>query len=464
MTPAFDSTAPSKPALPYLAPPACIGVLGGGQLGRMLAQTAQTMGYTVAVLDPDASAPASSLSEHFLCFDYTDDVGLTALSQLASRVTTEFENVPALTLERLARKLGVSPSAACVRIAQDRVLEKTTIQACDLPVAPFWVIETHSDLAQVPPHLFPGILKTTRFGYDGKGQVLVPNAQALPGAFAQLQASPHATPTACVLEKKLPLQAECSVILGRSEDGACVHLPVQINQHHQGVLFSSTVFPGWVDPALEQALQSAAQTLAQALSYVGVLCVEFFILDAVNASAQPVSTPPGAQLAAPLAAAAPTPATGSWVVNEIAPRPHNSGHHSLNSCSLSQFELQLRVLVGLPLTPVAQHSPCVMLNLLGDLWWDPSAVRTHAHNAPQEPDWSRLLALPGTHLHLYGKKEARRGRKMGHLNITADSPEAVMTTVAQCLALLGLESLGLGVSARLGPTRSAWSEPTLVAP
>ena len=435
MTPAFDSTAPTEPALAYLPPPACIGVLGGGQLGRMLAQTAQTLGYTVAVLDPDANAPASSLSEHFLCVDYSDDAGLTALSQVAERVTTEFENVPALTLERLARELGVSPSAACVRIAQDRVLEKTTIQACGLPVAPFWGIESEADLAHVPAHLFPGILKTTRLGYDGKGQVVVPNAQALPGAFALLQASPDGAPTACVLEKKLPLQAECSVILARSEDGACVHLPVQVNQHHQGVLFSSTVFPGWVDPGLEQTLQNAAQTLAQALNYVGVLCVEFFILDDANA-------------------------TAPWVVNEIAPRPHNSGHHSLNSCSMSQFELQLRVLVGLPLTPVAQHSPCVMLNLLGDLWWDPSAVRTNASNAPQEPDWWRLLALPGTHLHLYGKKEARRGRKMGHLNITADTPEAVMNTVAQCLALLGLESLGLGVAPRLGPTRTAWDSPT----
>jgi len=196
-------------------------------------------------------------------------------------------------------------------------------------------------------------------------------------------------------------------------------------------------------------------TLAKALNYVGVLCVEFFILDAVNASAHSDSNPPTAPTAATT-----TAATGPWVVNEIAPRPHNSGHHSLNSCSMSQFELQLRVLVGLPLTPVTQHSPCVMLNLLGDLWWDPSAVRSNASNAPQEPDWWRLLALPGTHLHLYGKKEARRGRKMGHLNITADSPEAVMKTVAQCLALLGLESLGLGVAPRLGPTRTAWDNPT----
>ncbi len=428
-----NPNSPALGALTYLAPPACIGVLGGGQLGRMLVQAAQSMGYNTAVLDPDPTCPASGVAEHFLCCDYTQEDGLKALSLLASRVTTEFENVPAQTLERLAHGLGVSPSGASVRVAQDRVLEKTSIQRSGLPVAPFCVIETQDDLALAPQELFPGILKTARLGYDGKGQVVVNTAQDLPAAYAQLQASQRTPALTCVLEKKLPLWAECSVILARTPTGHCVHLPIQINQHHHGILFSSTVFPGWVEPSLEEELQHAAQTLAQSIDYVGVLCVEFFVLEGTKTSAT------SGHQDSPF----------HWVVNEMAPRPHNSGHHSLNSCSTSQFELQLRVLVGLPLTPVIQHSHCVSLNLLGDLWLDPSPIRGQESPEPIEPDWSRVLALPGTHLHLYGKHEARRARKMGHLNITGHTPQDVQSTVTLCLALLGLDGLGLGVSGPL---------------
>jgi 5-(carboxyamino)imidazole ribonucleotide synthase len=458
MAPETCSALPVRRELPPLAPPACIGVLGGGQLARMLVQAAQSMGYRAAVLDPDPACPASAMAEHFLCFDYTDEKGLQALSELCERVTTEFENVPAQTLDHLARTLGASPKANSVRVAQNRVREKTTIRACDLPVAPFHVIETQDDLAKAPLEIFPAILKTAQLGYDGKGQVVVPRAQDLAAAYAQLQSSQKTQDLVCVLEKKLPLLAECSVVLARSDTGVCVHLPIQINQHLQGILFSSTVFPGWVHPELERELLAAAQTLAKHLDYVGVLCVEFFLLDTAASGAE---STPGLAL---------EPDPSLWVVNEIAPRPHNSGHHSLNSCAQSQFELQLRVLMGLPLTPVAQHSPCVMLNLLGDLWWDASPVRPQdsafANDPlqPQEPDWSRLLALPGTHLHLYGKKEARRCRKMGHLNITGSSPEAVKDTVDQCLYLLGLGGSGLGVSPRLVQQGDIWALQALPEP
>jgi len=424
---------PVSSGLSYVAPGACIGVLGGGQLGRMLVQAAQSMGYKTAVLDPDPHCPASPMADHFLCSGYAQDEGLQALGGLVSRVTTEFENVPAHALEHLATRVGVSPSGACVRVAQDRVLEKNTIKRCGLPVAPFHVIESSKDLTSVPHDLFPGILKTARLGYDGKGQVVVNSAMDLQAAYAQLQQGQRDQALTCVLEKKLPLWAECSVILAREPNGQCVHLPIQINQHHHGILFSTTVFPGWVSPQLEEQLQTAAQTLAQSIDYVGVLCVEFFIL----------LSPPNANTPTPQSS------TLNWVINEIAPRPHNSGHHSLNSCSMSQFEMQLRVLVGLPLNSIRQHSPCVMLNLLGDLWLDPSPIREHQSTDPVEPDWSRVLALKGTHLHLYGKEKARRARKMGHLNITGSTPEEVESTVAQCLSLLGLGAMGLGVASAL---------------
>ena len=223
MAPETCSALPVRRELPPLAPPACIGVLGGGQLARMLVQAAQSMGYRAAVLDPDPACPASAMAEHFLCFDYTDEKGLQALSELCERVTTEFENVPAQTLDHLARTLGVSPKANSVRVAQNRVREKTTIRACDLPVAPFHVIETQDDLAKAPLEIFPAILKTAQLGYDGKGQVVVPRAQDLATAYAQLQSSQKTQDLVCVLEKKLPLLAEFSVVLARSDTGVCVN-------------------------------------------------------------------------------------------------------------------------------------------------------------------------------------------------------------------------------------------------
>jgi 5-(carboxyamino)imidazole ribonucleotide synthase len=408
--------------LDYLPPPACIGILGAGQLGKMLVQAAQTMGYQTIVLDPDAKAPAAQVSQEALQFEYDDPKGLEQLALKAARVTTEFENVPALTLQVLSEKIPVRPSAYAVSVAQDRIIEKNMIRSCQLQTAPFHVINHPDDVQETPLDFLPGILKTARLGYDGKGQVVVNNLSQLQLAYSNMNAktSLSVDDIPCVLEKKLPLLAEYSVIVARNELNEMVCLPIQCNEHINGILHLTSVFEHALDHELAHELTQAAKTIAQNLSYIGVLCVEFFVLQ------QTSPNKPG-----PL-----------WVVNEIAPRPHNSGHHSLDSCDISQFELQLRTLCGLPLIAPRQHSPCVMLNLLGDLWFK---------NGPQqalEPPWNQLLVLPGTHLHLYGKKEPRLGRKMGHLNITGHHPKEVLSTLSNCLDILQLPPISNSPLAR----------------
>ena len=387
--------------------PATLGVMGGGQLGRMFVQAAQAMGYFTAVLDPDAASPAGLVSHHHIQTDYLHEQGLAQLMQRCAAITTEFENVPAPALTTLGAHRPVAPSADAVAIAQDRAAEKAHFVRCGVPVAPHALIETPAQLAAVMSQpnnssggdLFPGILKTSRMGYDGKGQIRVKTREALAAAWAELKSVP------CVLEKMLPLQAECSVIVARGADGQMVNFPVQLNLHREGILAVTSVYEGAVPADLAAQAVQATRAIAEGLNYVGVLCVEFFILEG-----------------------------GQLIVNEMAPRPHNSGHYTLNACDQSQFELQVRTLAGLPLTPPRQHSPAIMLNLLGDLWPEASA------KGPTSPAWAPVLALPGTHLHLYGKLSARPGRKMGHLNITGDSVEAVRATAFQAAALLGIEA------------------------
>ena len=388
-----------------LLPGATLGVLGGGQLGRMWAHTAQRMGYNTAVLDPDAQSPAGLVSHHHIHTDYLDAAGLKQLAALCQAVTTEFENVPADALAQLAATLPVSPAATAVAVAQDRAREKAHFVACGVPVAPHAVIDAAEQFAAVNDNLLPGILKTSRMGYDGKGQLRVTTRDELKAGWAKLGSVP------CVLEKMLPLASECSVIVARGRDGAVVNLPVQRNLHRDGILAVTEVFAGNVPEALAQQAITAAKAVAQELRYVGVLCVEFFVLaDGLDVASQ-------------------------LVVNEIAPRPHNSGHYSQDACDVSQFELQVRTMADLPLTQPRLHSPAVMLNLLGDLWLDHSSG---ANPAQVEPPWHQVLALPGTHLHLYGKREARVGRKMGHLNITAATPEAAHAVALQAAAILGI--------------------------
>ncbi len=381
-----------------------LGVMGGGQLGRMFAHAAQQMGFFTAVLDPDTNSPAGRISHHHIQTAYTDPAGLARLAEVSAAITTEFENVPAQALTQLAQSRPVAPSGAAVAIAQDRAAEKAHFVKCGVPCAPYTVIETAEQLAAVDASLLPGILKTARMGYDGKGQVRVKTPAELAAAWADLGGVP------CVLEKMLPLALECSVIVARGADGACVNLPVQRNLHRDGILAVTEVYEGNLPPALAERAVAAAKSIAEGVQYVGVLCVEFFVLDE--------SHPAAAGL-------------GGLVVNEMAPRPHNSGHYSMDACDVSQFHLQVRTLAGLPLVQPRQHSPALMLNLLGDIW--PNEGRDGG-----VPDWAAVLALPGTHLHLYGKLDAKKGRKMGHLNITGATVDGVRATALEAARILGI--------------------------
>jgi len=379
--------------------PLTLGVMGGGQLGRMFVHAAQTMGYFTAVLDPDAQSPAGRVSHRHIQTDYTDPSGLQQLAACSAAITTEFENVPAPALRELAQLRPVSPGADAVAIAQDRAAEKAHFVKCGVPCAPYAVIESAAQLdAALLQNLLPGILKTARLGYDGKGQVRVKDAAALRAAWQDLKQ------VLCVLEKMLPLALECSVIIARGHDGQMVNFPVQRNLHREGILAVTEVYEGHLPAQLQEQAVAAARSIAEGVNYVGVLCVEFFVLE-----------------------------DGSMVVNEMAPRPHNSGHYTLDACDQSQFDLQVRTLAGLPLTQPRQHSAAIMLNLLGDVWFDNKGTM-------RLPDWSAVMALPGTHLHLYGKTEARKARKMGHLNVTGASVAEVREVALKAASILGIEA------------------------
>ena len=397
-----------KPLLPGVATsaegrPTTLGVLGGGQLGRMFVHAAQAMGFRTVVLDPDAFSPAGQIAHHHIETDYADAEGLAAMARLCDAVTTEFENVPAQSLETLAQAVPVAPAAAAVAAAQDRSVEKahmaSTAAVSGVGPGPHAVLHAGQTLPQLEADLFPAILKTTRLGYDGKGQITVARAEDLPNAWAQLHQ------VDAVLEQRLPLRDECSVILARGRDGRVVHMPLQRNWHHQGILAVTEVAPDLLPAVLTEQAIAAATAIAESLNYVGVLCVEFFVVDDGSAN-------------------------GRLVVNEMAPRPHNSGHYSMDACDVSQFELQVRAMADLPLVTPRLHSPAIMLNILGDVWFDKDQLRV--------PAWDEVLALPGVHLHLYGKIEARMGRKMGHINITAETLAQARETAAQVQALLNL--------------------------
>ena len=375
-----------------------LGVVGGGQLGRMFVHAAQVHGFRVVVLEPDASSPAGAAADAHLAAPYGDAAALAELAQRCQAVTTEFENVPAEVLRRLATQCSVAPPAAAVEVCQHRAREKACFAQAGVPCAPHALLSSAADLAGAGlDDLLPGILKTARLGYDGKGQVTVHTRPELTAAWQRLGQVP------CVLERRLPLRRELSVIVARGRDGQVVHLPLQQNLHRDGILAVTQVPAPDVDAGTAAQAVHWAERLATALHYLGVLCVEFFLLE-----------------------------DGSLVANEMAPRPHNSGHYSIDACDVSQFDLQVRTLAGLPLVAPRLHSPAVMLNLLGDLWFegDSTLART--------PDWAAVLALPGARLHLYGKAEARRGRKMGHLTLTAATAADARATALQAAQRLGL--------------------------
>jgi 5-(carboxyamino)imidazole ribonucleotide synthase len=371
-----------------LQPGAWLGLLGGGQLGRMFTMAAQSMGYRVAVLDPGDHSPAGTVADRHVRADYLDQDALATLAALCHGVTTEFENVPARSLEYLAGHCRVSPAAAAVAIAQDRIREKDFVRQCGVATAPYAVIRSPADVDAAPDALFPGILKVSRLGYDGKGQARIANRAAARAALDEFGGVP------CVLEKLLPLELELSVVVARNERGESRTYPVAENEHARGILDSSIV-PARVSAALASRAREAAVIIADRLGYVGVLCVEFFVL-----------------------------ADDQLAVNEIAPRPHNSGHYTIDACITSQFEQQARVLAGLPLGSTELHCPAVMVNLLGEIW---------AHG---EPDWTRVLEHPMAKLHLYGKTGARPGRKMGHVTcLGATAADAIATARTICSAL-----------------------------
>ena len=377
---------------------ATLGVIGGGQLGRMFVHAAQCLGYRTLVLDPDEASPAGAVAHEQICAGYLDPAGLEQMASRCAAVTTEFENVPAQALEQLALSRRVAPAAAAVAICQDRIAEKAHFAASGVACAPYAVIASAADLQSVPDRLLPGILKTARFGYDGKGQMRVSSRAELAMAWGELNN------VTCVLEQMLPLALELSVISARGSDGSLVQFPVQQNLHIDGILAVTQVPAADVSDALQAQALSAAARITESMDYVGVLCVEFFLLQ-----------------------------DGSLIVNEMAPRPHNSGHYTIDACDVSQFELQVRTLAGLPLTPPRLHSPTLMLNLLGDLWFD-------AAGTLRTPAWDALLALPGTHLHLYGKASPRSGRKMGHLTITAAQAGQAGQIALKAAMILGLSA------------------------
>ena len=358
---------PSK-SLPIL-PGATLGILGGGQLGRMFTLAARTMGYKVMVLDPDFSSPAGQMADVHLQADYTDPDALRQLGERCDAVTTEFENVPAASLIALAGWCRVAPSADAVAIMQDRSHEKSWLADNGFATAPFALVNNEAELdTALAKTGTPALLKVSRFGYDGKGQARVATLDEARAAFREFDSQP------CVLEGFVTLEREVSVVLARSDDGACALFPVAENRHESGILDVSIV-PARVSDSLAQKAREMTRDIANTLGYVGVMAVEFFIAD------------------------------GRLMVNEIAPRPHNSGHYTLDACVTDQFEQQVRVLAGLPLGDTRLLSPVAMVNILGDRWHDGG------------PHWDTLLAHPNIKLHLYGKEAARPGRKMGHFNV-----------------------------------------------
>lgn len=368
-----------------VVPPSTIGMLGGGQLGRYALMAARVMGYRTMVLDPDPAAPAGRIADVHLVAGFNDEHALERLRRECAVVTTEFENPPAATLEQLERHTAVRPSAAAVAVAQNRVAEKRFLLDNGLPVGPYDVI----DRVDAPIHVeFPARLKTARLGYDGKGQRVVRDAAEMRAAWTLMGG------VTCVLEQALSLDLEVSVVCARTVSGAFAAYPVAENVHVDGIL-DLTVVPARISDALAARATGLALTIADALDYVGVLGVEFFVV------------------------------RGELMVNEIAPRPHNSGHWTLDVAQTSQFAQQVRAVCGASLGDTSLRAGgSAMVNLLGNLW-------DHG-----EPPWNKVLADPRAALHLYGKSAPRRGRKMGHLTVWDEDPSTAATRALGARRLL----------------------------
>jgi 5-(carboxyamino)imidazole ribonucleotide synthase len=361
----------------------------------MFTAAARTLGYRVTVVDPDRHSPAAEFATAHLATDYTDPGSLDELARTCAAVTTEFENAPAAALDALAAKIPVRPSGSSVAVAQDRRREKGFFREHGFPVGAFAVIEKEADIDRALAGVrLPALLKTARFGYDGKGQARVDSRADAARVFSEWKGVP------CVLEELLELEREVSVVLARAADGAEEAFPVVENRHARGILDVSIAPARIADPLAQNAID-LAKRLAAELDYVGVLAVEMFVVG------------------------------GRLLLNEIAPRPHNSGHYTIDACRTSQFEQQVRVLCGLPLGDPSQHTPAVMVNLLGDIW-----------NAGA-PRWEKVLEHAGAHLHLYGKREARPGRKMGHVTVCEASLDRALEVAMRIRADLGIAAASL---------------------
>ncbi|MGB5276120.1 MAG: 5-(carboxyamino)imidazole ribonucleotide synthase [Gammaproteobacteria bacterium] len=372
-------------ATPIL-PGSTLGILGGGQLGRMFCIAARNMGYQLHVLDPDPDSPAGRIADDHIEATYIDELALDYLARTCDVITTEFENIPAESMRLLASSRPVFPTASIVEIAQNRNKEKAFAERAGLTPAPNYPVFDEADLGPaIKATGLPAILKTATLGYDGKGQYVI---ESLEQAQEALRAN---SGVECVLESKIELKKEISVIVARNQRGETAVYPVAENEHRNGILHISIV-PARVDDAIRDKARLQALRLVDALDYVGVLAVEFF-LDSED----------------------------ELLFNEIAPRPHNSGHYTKDGCVTSQFEQQVRVICGLPPGDVRLISPVVMVNLLGDLWY---------------PDWRVLLNEPNVKLQLYGKKEARPGRKMGHFNVLDSDLDRALATANRIFSTL----------------------------
>ena len=388
-----------------ILPGAYLGILGGGQLGRMFTQAAQAMGFRVCVLDPSEESPAGSIAEKHICANYTDLGALKEMASICASVSTEFENVPAQALDELeALGVYVAPRSNCVSLTQNRITEKNFLaswkEETGIGPADHFVIEHKTDIFHTPKELFPGILKIARLGYDGKGQVKVCSFEELECAWDEFDKVP------CVLEKLMDLDFEVSALVARGHDDEVVAYPVAQNVHRNGILHQSDVPAPSLNLKQENKIVDAAKALIRHIDYVGILCVEFFVLK-----------------------------SGEIIANEIAPRPHNSGHYTIDACVTSQFEQQVRAMARLPLGDTRLLSPVSMLNILGDVWFSGLPFS----DAFQEPPWDRVLSHAGAKLHLYGKSTALPGRKMGHVNCLGETLELAQKNSIKVAIELGVE-------------------------
>ena len=359
-----------------ILPGATIGVLGSGQLGRMFAIAARRMGYRVHTLSPEFDTPTGQISDVEINAPYDDLDAVRAFARNVAAVTFEFENVPAATAAAAAEQSPVRPAGEVLHITQHRLREKTYLAKHGFPVTRFTTVRSRADLdAAIVSIGLPCILKTAGFGYDGKGQFRLSSAADADAAWQGVGGQE------AVLEAMVDFAFEMSVVAVRSETGAFEHYGAFRNDHVAGILDVS-IAPAPVDGGVEREAVAIARGVMEQLSVVGVLCTEFFLTR-----------------------------DGRLLINELAPRPHNSGHLTIDACVTSQFEQQLRAVCGLPLGSTFRARPSAMANLLGDLW------------ARGEPDWNSALGIPDARLHLYGKAQPRPGRKMGHITAGAESPE-----------------------------------------